>query len=34
MPAPIVVIADLLEPHAYTSPLQFCNRASIRPQFS
>jgi len=34
MPAPIVVIAVLLEPHAYASPLQFCSRASIRPQFS
>lgn len=34
MPTPIVVIADLLEPRAYASPLQFCNRASNRPQFS
>jgi len=34
MSMPNVMISDLLEPHAYATPLQFCSRASIRPQFS
>src|SRR6202521_865654 len=34
MSMPNVMISDLLEPHAYASPLQFCSRASIPFQFS
>src|SRR5712664_279033 len=31
MPMPNVMISDLLGPHVYTSPLQFCSRACPSP---
>jgi len=30
MPIPIIMIGDLLEPHASASLLQFCSRTFIR----
>ena len=32
MPMPAVMISDLLEPHAFTSPMQFCSRALLLSQ--